>query len=87
MILDSDDSGQNADISKSIDNIKKSDFIITVLKDRISILEQQLVEKKCNNRFLFVKQKISLIATYSDINDSSRSRNNRHSAKNNPQTD
>ena len=42
---DSDDSGQNADINKSIDNIKKSDFIITVLKDRISILEQQLVEK------------------------------------------
>ena len=44
-MLDSDDSGQNADINKSIDNIKKSDFIITVLKDRISILEQQLVEK------------------------------------------
>ena len=44
-MLDSDDSFQNADINKSIDNIKKSDFIITVLKDRISILEQQLVEK------------------------------------------
>ena len=44
-MLDLDDSGQNADINKSIDNIKKSDFIITVLQDRISILEQQLVEK------------------------------------------
>ena len=28
-----------------IDNIDKSDFIITLLKDRISLLKQQLIEK------------------------------------------
>ena len=37
--LDSDDSNQNRDVNKSIDNIEKSGFIINLLKDRISLLE------------------------------------------------
>ena len=37
---------QNGDESKSIDNIEKSIFIITLLKDMISLLKQQLIEKK-----------------------------------------
>ena len=40
-----DDSNQNEDVSKSIDNIEISDSIITLLKDRISLLGQQLIEK------------------------------------------
>ena len=36
----------NGDESKSIDNIEKSIFIITLLKDMISLLKQQLIEKK-----------------------------------------
>ena len=35
VVLGSDDSNQNGDVSKSIDNIEKSDFIITLVKDRI----------------------------------------------------
>ena len=37
---------QNGDESKSIDNIEKSIFIIALLKDMISFLKQQLIEKK-----------------------------------------
>ena len=37
--LDSDDSNQNRDVNKSVDNIEKSGFIINLLKDRISLLE------------------------------------------------
>ena len=37
--LDLDDSNQNRDVNKSIDNIEKSGFIINLLKDRISLLE------------------------------------------------
>ena len=77
-----------------IQTIEKSDFIITSLKNRISLLKQQLMENKCNNQFFF-KQKISPIGTYSDnnddntsINDSSKSINkNRHSSKNYPLAD
>ena len=51
--LGSDDSNQNGDVNKSIDNTKKSDFISNLLKDRITLLKQQFIEKKkkCNNRF------------------------------------
>ena len=45
VVLGLDDSNQNEDVSKSIDNIEISDSIITVLKDRISLLGQQLIEK------------------------------------------
>ena len=44
-VLGSDDSNQNGDVSKSTDSIEKFDFIITLLKDRISLLEHQLIEK------------------------------------------
>ena len=46
VLLGSDDSNQNRDVNKSIDDIGKSDFIITLLKDGIPLLEQQLIEKK-----------------------------------------
>ena len=45
VVLGLDDSNQNEDVSKSIDNIEISDSIITLLKDRISLLGQQLIEK------------------------------------------
>ena len=45
VVLGLDDSNQNEDVSKSIDNIEISDSIITLLKDRISLLGQQLKEK------------------------------------------
>ena len=45
VVLGLDDSNQNEDVSKSIDNIEISDSIITLLKDRISLLGKQLIEK------------------------------------------
>ena len=92
-ILGSDDSNQNGDVNKGIDNIEKSDFIITLLKNRFYLLEQQLIEKNAIIDF-FLKQKISPTITYSDsnddnanINDSLRSMHkDRHSSKNNPLT-
>ena len=45
VVLGLGDSNQNEDVSKSIDNIEISDSIITLLKDRISLLGQQLIEK------------------------------------------
>ena len=36
--LGSDDSNQNGDVNKSIDNTKKSDFISNLLKDRITFM-------------------------------------------------
>ena len=45
VVLGPDDSNQNGDASKSIGNAEMSDFIITLLKDRISLLEQQFIEK------------------------------------------
>ena len=44
--LGSDDSNQNGDVNESIDNTKKSDFISNLLKDRITLLKQQFIEKK-----------------------------------------
>ena len=63
-MLGSDDSNQNGDVNKSIDNIQKSDFIITLLKGRTSLLEQQLIEKNA-----IIDLKISPIVTYSNNNN------------------
>ena len=63
-MLGSDDSNQNGDVNKSIDNIQKSDFIITLLKGRTSLLEQQLTEKNA-----IIDLKISPIVTYSNNNN------------------
>ena len=41
--LGSDDSNQNGDVNKSIDNTKKSDFISNILKDIINLLKQQFI--------------------------------------------
>ena len=54
----------NGDVNERIYDIEKPDFIIYLLKDKISSLEQQLIKKKCTNRF-FCKA----IATYSDNNN------------------
>ena len=48
VILGSDDSNQNGDVSKSIDNIEKSDFIITLLKDNFFI-RTTAYRKQSNN--------------------------------------
>ena len=63
-MLGSDDSNQIGDVNKSIDNIQKSDFIITLLKGRTSLLEQQLIEKNA-----IIDLKISPIVTYSNNNN------------------
>ena len=46
---------------------KNSDFVINLLKDRISLLEQQLIEKNSIIDFL-VKHQMLPVATYSDMN-------------------
>ena len=79
MVLGLDDSNQNQDVSESIDNIEISDSIITLLKDKISLLGQH---------------KISPTAAFSDNNDDNANINNssksinkdRYSSKNNPLT-
>ena len=48
VILGSDDSNQNGDVSKSIDNIEKSDFVITLLKDNFFI-RTTAYRKQSNN--------------------------------------
>ena len=76
--LGSDDSNQNGDVNKSIDNTKKSDFISNLLKDRITLLKQQFIEKKKNAIIdFFVKQKISPREMYSNNNDDNRNINDR----------
>ena len=77
--LGSDDSNQNGDVNKSIDNTKKSDFISNLLKDRITLLKQQFIEKKKKNAIIdfFVKQKISPREMYSNNNDDNRNINDR----------
>ena len=53
LVLGSDDSNQHEDLSKSIDNIKKSNFIITLLKDRItSVKSKATASRKKSNNFL-----------------------------------
>ena len=99
VVLGSVDSNQNEDVRKSFNKIEKFDFMINLLKDRISLSEQHLIEKKCNNRFFCKTEDIAhsniFRATYSDnndnnesIKDSSKSVNkNRQSTKNNPLTE
>ena len=54
-------------VNKKYDIDKNSDFVINLLKDRISILERQLIEKNPVTDFL-VKHQMSPVATYSNIN-------------------
>ena len=58
---------QNGMVNKNYDVDKNSDFAINLLKDRISLLERQLIEKKSIIDFL-VKHQMSPVATYSNIN-------------------
>ena len=67
---------QNGMVNKNYDSDKNSDFIINLLKGRISLLERQLIEKNSIIDFL-VKHQISPVATYSNINCD----NNRRSQK------
>ena len=54
-------------VNKNYDINKNSDFVINLLKDRISLLERQLIEKKSITDFL-VKHQMSPVATYSNVN-------------------
>ena len=54
-------------VNKNYDIDKNSDFVINLLKDRISLLERQLIEKNSIVDFL-VKHQMSPVATYSNIN-------------------
>ena len=58
---------QNGMVNKNYDVDKNSDFVINLLKDIISLLEQQLIEKNSIIDFL-VKPQMSPVATYSNIN-------------------
>ena len=58
---------QNGMVNKNYDVDKNSDFVINLLKGRISLLERQLIEKNSIIDFL-VKHQISPVATYSNIN-------------------
>ena len=57
---------QNGMVNKNYDIDKNSDFVINFLKDRISFLEWQLIEKISVIDFL-VKHQMSPVATYSNI--------------------
>ena len=54
-------------VNKNDDFEKNSDFVIKILKDRISLLERQLIEKNSMIDFL-VKHQMSPVTTYSNIN-------------------
>ena len=54
-------------VNKNYDIDKNSDFVINLLKDSISFLEGQLIEKNSIIDFL-VKHQMSPVATYSNIN-------------------
>ena len=54
-------------VNKNYDIDKNSNFVINLLKDRVSLLERQLIEKNSIIDFL-VKQEMSPVATYSNIN-------------------
>ena len=66
---------QNGMVNKNYVNDNNSVFVINLLKDRISFLEQQLIEKTSIIDFL-VKHQMSPIATYSDMNCDNRILNN-----------
>ena len=54
-------------VNKNYDVDKNLDFVINLLKGRISLLERQLIEKNSIIDFL-VKHQMSPVATYSNIN-------------------
>ena len=54
-------------VNKNYDIDKKSDFIISLLKNRISLLERQLIEKNSIIDFL-VKHQMSPVATCFNTN-------------------
>ena len=58
---------QNGMVNKNYDVDKNSDFVINLLKDRISLLERQLIEKNSIIDFL-IKHQMSPVATHSNIN-------------------
>ena len=62
-------------VNKDYDNVNKSVFVVNSLKDRISVLEQQLREKSSIIDFL-VKLQMSSIATYSNMNCENKILNN-----------
>ena len=61
LVLGSDDSNQHEDWSKSIDNIEKSNFIIPLLKDRITLVKNKATasRKKSNNWFFYKTEGIA----------------------------
>ena len=54
-------------VNQNYDIDKNSNFVINLLKDRVSLLERQLIEKNSVIDFL-VKQEMSPVATYSNMN-------------------
>ena len=58
---------QNGLVNKNYDNGNNSVFVINLLKDRISVLEGQLLEKNSTIYFL-AKHQMSPIATCSNRN-------------------
>ena len=62
---------QNGMVNKNYDNDNNSAFVINLLKDRISLLDRQLIEKNLIIDFL-VQHQMSPIATYSNINCSNK---------------
>ena len=53
-------------VNKNYDIDKNSDFVINLLKDRISLLERQLIEKNSIIDFL-VKHQMLPVAAYSGV--------------------
>ena len=62
---------QNGMVNKNYDNDNNSAFVINLLKDRISLLDRQLIEKNLIIDFL-VQHQMSPIATYSNRNCSNK---------------
>ena len=62
-------------VNKNYDNDNNSVFVINLLKDRISLLERQLIEKNSIIDFL-IKHQMSRIATNSNINCENKILNN-----------
>ena len=58
---------QNGMVNKNYDIETNSDFIIDLLKESISLLEWQLIEKKSITDFL-IKHQMSPIATFFKLN-------------------
>ena len=71
----SDDSNLKWNINKNISDIKNSDFIINLLRDRIYSSEQCVIEKKIIDSL--DNQQMSPVATYSNTYEGSRYINER----------